>query len=765
MTKKEKYIESENKIKYIQMANAKGISLENFFYNKYSEYKSKYLESINGIKNMSGGKYVVGEKDSNNLVGSELTLINAHGSIDINKWYAVPENVYILTTADIGGITCGNYNQVFKKLTNDTKNRDNLKELLGSISNKESVGHENKIVKHIYQGGNIIYEPGDLIPQINLGFHHSQLSNSAKLIYGVFNFDPIKLGDNSKTKIFQEYDNLLKTGNESEQIERLNKFAIGTKFNKNRLINLIKKLKKRNQPEPINFETAFTEFIVGEKYKKFIAQPTNIDFKEIRDEEDNKFITMIMTLYFKTDDSVNKYYYSIKDLVDQLDKSKPNLIVLTSCLHTKNLYMRLFNAKSDKIPQTLAKYNEITGLNQKSGVYFENNQIFPEYEVTQEEVDNTKRFLAIYKNWEANKEEITNILEDEITSSVFDSNGYSHLILAECIALNLHQVMKLLRTNIKFRDEDIKSALIKILKRQSFIKSNEAFMEFFKFKLWKNPELQIEYKPLYVLFDGYGKKNLWDVLVTNRIEWYSYNKYNPSSNISIIVKLLDSQSITFDNEEDRFNLIKLYFSNSTFNLLDHLMTNMWGISQNILNNLEKFEEIIVNNIDKSNLVSLIINCFNSDDFFNQIINILYKNKLLELVSGSQLTDLLIELYRRQFFVRIEKFKNLFEKLKLIGGNINGANSSGYNFYSYIVATHKCSIARTKFELDRAREDQKEYIRKEIEKRENNYQEIISSLKSNGFINNNREIQGIPEDFSGLPWELIIDNVKCTNYYG
>ena len=47
----------DSKKKYIQIAKSKGVSLDDFFYNKYNLYKSKYLASKNI---MIGGKYKIG---------------------------------------------------------------------------------------------------------------------------------------------------------------------------------------------------------------------------------------------------------------------------------------------------------------------------------------------------------------------------------------------------------------------------------------------------------------------------------------------------------------------------------------------------------------------------------------------------------------------------------------------------------------------------------------------------------------------------------
>ena len=161
---------------------------------KYFKYKHKYMFLKN---NLSGGKYIVGTKHSDKLINSNLTLVQAHGGINITKWYALPENVYLLTTSDIGGYTCAEYNKVFSELINDTNDRTNLKNILKTVSEK-NIHPENKVVSSLYEGGNIIYEPGDLIPIIQLEFNNNITSNSANVIYGIFNFDNVKTEDNNK---------------------------------------------------------------------------------------------------------------------------------------------------------------------------------------------------------------------------------------------------------------------------------------------------------------------------------------------------------------------------------------------------------------------------------------------------------------------------------------------------------------------------------------------------------------------------------------
>ena len=54
----------------------------------------------------------------------------------------------------------------------------------------------------------------------------------------------------------------------------------------------------------------------------------------VKDIEDQKFISMVITLYIK---KYTKLDYHIKEVVDTLDTSRVNLIVLTSCLYTKEI--------------------------------------------------------------------------------------------------------------------------------------------------------------------------------------------------------------------------------------------------------------------------------------------------------------------------------------------------------------------------------------------------------------------------------------------
>jgi len=188
---------------------------------KYIKYKCKYLEN-----QLIGGVYNVGDESATTLIDSKLTLVQAHGSINISKWYMIPKNVYILTTSEIGGITCGNYNEVFRKLVNDTNDRKNLNEILKTLPESKTFD-ERRIAHTIYKGGNIIYEPYDLIPTINLLFSNSDFDNSLESIYGIFSFPDRNLENENKNLILNEYDNLLRISEEVKDVRRNYRLNIG----------------------------------------------------------------------------------------------------------------------------------------------------------------------------------------------------------------------------------------------------------------------------------------------------------------------------------------------------------------------------------------------------------------------------------------------------------------------------------------------------------------------------------------------------------
>jgi hypothetical protein len=744
-----------NKQKLIQSAKSKGLSLDEYLFNKYNNYKLKYLES------KTGGKYQIGTKDSSELLSANLTLVSAHGSIDIETWYALPENVYLMVTSDIGGITCGNYNMVFNKLINDTKSRTNLKSILETRSMSVQLSTEN-INKHIYEGGHIMYEPGDLIPKINLGYHNNSITNSAKLIYGIFNYKPIIPDNQTKIDILEEYDNLLQTDSKIS-IERLNKFNIGTKFNKHKLIELIEILKLKH----IDFDLAFDEFMVDDKYKKYISQPENLDFDFICDVDDNIFLTMIISLFYKEESKVNIYSNSIKDIIDNLDKSKQNLIVLTSCLHTKNVLMRIFQNKKD-IPETLTVYNQTSGESKNAGEYFKNEKLFPNYELLKEEEDNVNLFLQIYKDWN-NKRKITRILEEEITLSSL--NKHIITIIIDCIENNNYNVINLLRNNGYIDKINVEAIVLRILLSLKIVKTNQALIEFFKFNEFKDPGFNVNHNLLYHAFYIYNKIYLWDALVINKIKWYTYDKYSPETCMSIIIKLISTDYDYSSNEkltdEDRIRLIKLYFTNSTFSLLNHVLTNIYSIHSSVIANFDQFAQIIINDIYKDNIPDLLVKIgLGNISFFDQMINILFNNKILHKIKQEEITDLLINLIDKQYSVNIDLLNNLINKITKCGFDINIANKHGYNFYSYIVNKHICSLAITKF-WKPDDDSQMAYYKNTIQEKEDEQLSINKKMIKLNFLNNGKLIESIPTDFSKYPQyqPFVIDNVKCRNYYG
>jgi hypothetical protein len=202
-------------------------------------------------------------------------------------------------------------------------------------------------------------------------------------------------------------------------------------------------------------------------------------------------------------------------------------------------------------------------------------------------------------------------------------------------------------------------------------------------------------------------------------------------------------------------------------LLEHLLTNVWSIEDSVINNIEQFGSILASNTDKNNIKELLIRIYRAgkDTLINPMINILKSYKLLGLIKKSEVSDLFIDLINDQYHIKIDSLNKLIYELKLLGFDINAGNKNGYNFYSYIIGLHTCSMARTRFEKSLANETLIDTFERTLVDRESQYKIIIQTLEALGFTNNNRVIRNIPNDFTGVPWDFTVDNVKCKNYVG
>jgi len=738
---------------------------------KYLKYKNKYIslkrDSQKDKNKLLGGVYKVGtevgKKVIDKLIDSNLTLINAHGGIIIDKWYALPENVYLLTTSDIGGTTCANYNEIFRELINDTNDRVNLKNILSIVSTSIN-NSEDEIVSTQYKHGNMIYEPGDLIPIINFSFKNSKISNSAETIYGLFNFDPINTEDHSKNKLLKEYVDLLET-NSGLEIKKNDSFKLCTKFNKNKLIEIIQNINKKS----VDLELAFKKFLLDEKYKKYFIEPESLDFDKIRNNEDNKFLSMIMTLLYKSEIDINKYEYDIKYIIDKLDKSKVNLIILCSCLHAKNVYMRIYE-KCKEIPSSLEEYNNKAKCTQIADEYFSNPNFLPIYSLTKEEKDYVKQFMDECKNYNeadgdvVNKtkiKKITELLKNEITlNGLLDKENTEILLntlLYDCIIRNNCKIIELLRNNFNsFPIENLVNVLKKILSELN--ETNSAFIEFFKINDWhQESNINIEYETLYSFFESKRKISLWDVLIINKFKWYKYDDWNTWNSTTIIDKLVNDTEI---RNEKKIELINLYYNNNNNEkLLTYIIENSYNINEELISELMKLETLILLNINKNNLNEILKNIYN-DQIFKLLIEIFKKNNFYDK-SAKEITELLICLLNNAYNYDIEKIKIITPYLN--SEQKNESNDNGYNLYSYIIASHQCSIIITQ------KNDymSQEVFDKEIKSVNEKFENAINFLKENNFTNNGRilDLSKLPTSLKSVGYKIEIDGVECKSCIG
>jgi len=688
---------------------------------KYIKYKCKYLEN-----QLIGGKYEVGDEKADKLIDSNLTLIMAHGGVNLTKWIIIPNNVYILTTTEIGGITCKNYNEVFEKLVNDTNDRKNLREILNSKPISKESQYTNRIAKTIYKGGYIIYEPNDIIPTIELSFNHTKSEESGKTIYGIFQFEPMIANDTTKNQILSEYDNLLRvklskklTTKTSEvslpkykeiiPLERHSDFKINPNepfdsnepyknrifINQNRLKQLIKIIIRKK----INIELAFNKFIVDNKYKKFFAQPNRLKFNEIKDEDDAKFITMIISLYYTK--NIDKYDTTIEEVIDKLDKTKINLIVLTSCLHTKNVYVRMYKKKTD-IPISINDINNLPSIDK----YINDDTLFPIYSVSS--YSDFEKFLEIYGNYSEHKDEIKQLIEEKM---LFSNYGINFNVLTACIFENYPEVLFLLRNNVNFDDDIFKDILIKLLKSK-LNEKNDALIEFFKFKYWlKNND------DLYPQFEQYDKINLWEVLLINGFKFYNNEK-------SIFNKIL-FDSINIDIQT-RIKFIKLLYENSQYNLLNDIIKEENIQTSYISKNLNELSSIIINNYNEKNNIYILSKLYKNEDTFEIINNLLIENKInLYNIKNEEVTDFFINLSYSDHISEnyiIIPLKKIVEDFKHNKIDINYPNKFECNLLSYVISLYESAkiqlIQKNKIELENLKNEYEQQKKRIIEDMKN-----------------------------------------------
>ena len=325
------------------------------FREKYLKYKKKYLN----LKNQMGGLKTLNElqnPENRQLVDtiseSTVTIINAHGGIDIKEWYVIPENTYILTTSEIGGITCNNYNEVFNNLINEKLNRQNLKSMLSKTI--EGKTNETKPLnkKNTYKGLYELYEPHDIIPKILLSFHHNENEYSSKdVIYTWLTYSAFQQNNNMSNSLFDSYFQVTPSRPLDIHIKK------GALINIGKLKEYLYKIINDYEPNLLN------DFIesnnISDEFKNYFNKSSDEyngrkgifslpALYTVKDIEDQKFISMVITLYIK---KYTKLDYHIKEVVDTLDTSRVNLIVLTSCLYTKEIYYELLQRFYEKTPK------------------------------------------------------------------------------------------------------------------------------------------------------------------------------------------------------------------------------------------------------------------------------------------------------------------------------------------------------------------------------------------------------------------------------
>jgi hypothetical protein len=454
------------------------------FKKKYLKYKEKYLN----LKNQIGGLKTLNELQNpenrqlvNTISESTVTIINAHGGIDIDNWYVIPDNTYILTTSEIGGITCNNYNEVFNNLINEKLNRQNLKSMLSkTIEGRTNDGAQlNK--KNTYKGLFELYEPYDVIPKINLDFHHNEKSSTSKdIIYTWLTYNAFEQNNSMSNSLFDSYFQVTPSRPLDIHIKKGSLINIG-KFREYvyKIINDYETNLLNDFVESNNISDEFKNYFnkSSDEYngrKGIFSLPVAYTVKNI---EEQKFFSMVITLYIKKFDKLN---YDIKEVVDTLDRSRVNLIVLTSCLFTTEIKYELLQKFYSMNPKNTLKYftNQNIYINKNSSFQNESFVIPSFYEqgyipIINKSIHAIRELLNIKKEeLPAKLDRIKYLLEERIHNI---AQTDLTILLNHIIKLDNIDVLKLFRINFNYTPIDI---LLNIGNTDS----NEILEEILRFK-------------------------------------------------------------------------------------------------------------------------------------------------------------------------------------------------------------------------------------------------------------------------------------------
>lgn len=485
------------------------------FKNKYLKYKEKYIT----LKNQLGGVKRVGlieEPLIDKLIQSNVTVIEAHGGLDLHKWYVIPENTYILTTSEFGGITCSNFNNAFKSIINDKINRENLKSLIiNSSSIKTLVDESNyfhKKTTYLFSDLYELYEPGDIIPQIDFTFYDTTPSN---FIYSWLTYPEYDISNSNPVPFFNEYSEIFSS-------EKNFRIMPGASLNTIKFKEYMKKVSEiysvdllKNLLKKTQIDESYKEYFLGNMFdvsnSKYDIKKDFFAYNPKKIKKESEFILFIMTLYIKKYD---KLEYDIKEIIDTLDKTKINVIVLTTCLYAKDIQNKLLKAHYTQIPKenfNLSKLEEHIGRPLESEeklnyITLKNNDcedkwnnFFPSpnymncyyksrekysylHDVVDEELSNMQELEDLIQ-MENKEHKIKNKLENAVDHiSVVNDTIIMSDILKPTLELNKIETLKNINANINYylSPESV------FAYTNYYISNTDTFKEFMKFRFNKN---------------------------------------------------------------------------------------------------------------------------------------------------------------------------------------------------------------------------------------------------------------------------------------
>jgi hypothetical protein len=408
------------------------------------------------------------------IINDNKIIITAHGEITMKQFFIIPNNTFIVTSAELGDLSCSNNNlkdiindchptyiNIQKQLFGDDIDRQKYEECLYDAENKE-------IKCKVLKNAKTIFLPGDIIPITKFEFS-SLYKSGDKFINGIFKIPLIDQNNNCniilnnniifKEKLtIQELDFLM-TGNSNIQISHINKlskinikniFYLLLKINSNKnLLNLFKlRLNKYSKEKENNINKSILEPI-----KNIII---NIDkIKNIYNNDEEKLFIENIIIYLMYHLFIYDFSFEIKNDIDFITINyylKEDRIKEEEDIYNK-YYANLEYTNNLKTKKIFDKYHDTNLIPSKFISFFNGSINIPKPLVKEYDSNNILNQVTIISQNLNSILDLLSLMFSYIEDLISKKNNYQMIsgivssILANDNLLNSNFENKLLLTN------------------------------------------------------------------------------------------------------------------------------------------------------------------------------------------------------------------------------------------------------------------------------------------------------------------------------